>query len=74
MTTVKDKMKFVIVFNIDTNIKRTYLMPPKKAVLYAWFQYEENRWDWKEYPILQRPLVMVNKDTYSCGDWHTKRG
>lgn len=74
MTTVKDKAKFIIVFNIVTGKKLTYLVPPKKAVVCAWFQYEENKWDWKEYPNLQRPVVMVNKDTYSCGDWHTKRG
>lgn len=73
MTTVKDKTKFVIVTNIITRQKRTYLLPSKKAVLYAWFQYEMNDWSWWDYDKRERPLVMVNKHTYSCGDWFVKR-
>ena len=70
---VQDKRKPVIVFNVITGKKLTYLIPPKKAIVAAWFQYETNNWNKDTYENKERPLIITNKDTYSCGDWHTRR-
>ena len=70
---VIDKLKPVRVFNIKTGQKLTYLIPPKRAIVAAFFQYENNNWEHKTYDSLPRPVIMVNEKTYSCGDWHTER-
>jgi hypothetical protein len=65
---------FTIVINLTTGEEFIYNLPPKKAVVYAWFQYSNKNKNWWDYREHSRPVTMVGKYTYMCGDWSALKG
>jgi hypothetical protein len=56
------------VTNMETGQELTYTLPPKKAVINAWYQGQGN-WNTWDYDYEIAPVIEGAK-TLTCGDWY----
>lgn len=57
------------VINLKTGEEYEYTLPPRQAVLVAWFQHTKKDYNWWDYSIRRKPLIINGKFSWLCDDW-----
>jgi hypothetical protein len=60
------------VVNLATDEEVYYDLPPKEAVVHAWYQFTMNDWAICDYNYETAPLTY-GRLTVACGDWCAMR-
>jgi hypothetical protein len=58
------------VIRLGTDEEYWYSLPPDRAVVAAYEQYDRRNFEWWKYPKPEdHPAYRLNKRTHSCGDF-----
>ena len=67
--------EYSIVMNLFDNREKIYILPPDKAVVAAYEQFEKGNFEVGDYPRPdEHPHFKEYRKGFACGDWIVRKG